>query len=55
MNDFALSVSEQGDEYKYRIFSEKECEYVMYTDAGDGYGYENGEYTLKTLNSACLN
>ncbi len=55
MNDFALSVSEQGDEYKYRIFSEKECEYVMYTDAGDGYGYENGEYTLKTLNSAYLN
>lgn len=46
--DFALSTEEQTGEIKFRIFSDKPCEYTMYTDAGDGYAYERGEYTLKT-------
>ena len=54
MSEAALSTAEQGENYSYKVFSDKPCEYTMYTDAGDGYGYENGEYTLKTVRSSEL-
>lgn len=44
----ALSTEELGDA-EFKKFGEGECRYMYYTDAGDGYGYENGEYTLKEI------
>ena len=48
MCDPALSTEELGDA-EFKKFGEGECRYMYYTDAGDGYGYENGEYTLKEI------
>ena len=31
---------------EYRVFPGADGEFTLYTDAGDGYGYEKGEYTL---------
>ncbi len=42
----ALSTEEQTDEIEWRRFGEGEAGYEMYEDAGDGYAYEAGEYTL---------
>ena len=44
----ALSTEELEDA-EFKKFGEGECRYMYYTDAGDGYGYENGEYTLKEI------
>ncbi|MBR6909121.1 MAG: DUF5110 domain-containing protein [Lachnospiraceae bacterium] len=30
-------------------FGEGTCSYELYEDAGDGYGYERGEYTLRKV------
>ncbi|MCQ2519521.1 MAG: glycoside hydrolase family 31 protein [Lachnospiraceae bacterium] len=47
--EFALSTSEQREDIKYQVYSDKPCTYDLYQDAGDGYAYETGEYTLKTI------
>ncbi len=44
----ALSTEEQTDAIICRRFGEN-ASYEMYDDAGDGYAYENGEYTLKVI------
>lgn len=44
----ALSVEELG-EPEFKRFGEGECSCLFYTDAGDGYGYENGEYELREI------
>jgi hypothetical protein len=44
----ALSTEEQTDAIIYRRFGEN-ASYEMYDDAGDGYAYERGEYTLKVI------
>lgn len=31
---------------EYRVFPGADGEFTLYEDAGDGYGYEAGEYTL---------
>ncbi len=33
----------------YRVYAGKDADYLLYRDAGDGYGYENGEYTCLKL------
>ena len=48
MCEAALSTDELG-EVTFRSFGEGECHYRYYTDAGDGYGYEKGEYTVRDL------
>ena len=45
----ALSTEEQGDSYTVKRFPGREQPYILYTDAGDGYGYERGEYELKEI------
>lgn len=45
----ALSTAEQTGEINLKVFSDGECSYEFYEDSGDGYGYEKGEYTLKTI------
>ena len=30
----------------YEVFPGKDCEYELYEDSGDGYGYENGDYRI---------
>lgn len=44
----ALSTEEQKDEITFRRFGSGAV-YEMYDDAGDGYGYEKGEYTVTRL------
>ncbi len=45
----AMSTEEQKGEVEFRKFGEGPASYEMYEDAGDGYGYENGEYTLRKI------
>lgn len=35
------------DEIKWTVYSGRDCEYTLYEDSGDGYGYEEGEFSLK--------
>lgn len=46
MTEAALHVSVK-DEITWKVYAGADCEYTLYEDAGDGYGYEAGEYTLK--------
>ena len=34
---------------EYRVFKGKDAEFLLYEDAGDGYGYERGEYTVTRI------
>ena len=45
----ALSTEELEGPFTLKRFPGKARPYEFYTDAGDGYGYERGEYELKTL------
>ncbi len=45
----ALSTEEQTDGIEWISFGEGTCSYELYEDAGDGYGYERGEYTLRKV------
>ena len=45
----ALSTEEQTDDIEWKKFGDGEASYELYEDAGDGYGYERGEYTLRNV------
>ena len=45
----ALSTEELTGEIEWKKFGDGEASYELYEDAGDGYAYERGEYTLKTV------
>lgn len=47
--DAARSTEEQGDAYTVKQFPGKARPYAFYRDAGDGYGYERGEYEITTI------
>ena len=49
MTEPALSTEEQTGEVEYRRFGNVTVPYEMYSDAGDGYAYEKGEYTIETV------
>ena len=49
MTKAALSTEEQKEDYTLKRFPGRETPYEFYTDAGDGYGYERGEYTIEIL------
>ncbi len=34
---------------EFRVYKGKDAEFFLYEDAGDGYGYERGEYTLTRI------
>ena len=36
------------DEIVWKVYAGRDCSYTLYEDLGDGYGYEAGEYTLKS-------
>ena len=42
----ALSTEEQTGDITYCIYPGRDVEYTLYEDSGDGYGYENGRYSL---------
>ena len=44
-----LSTADSSEICEYRIFGNGDTEAVLYNDAGDGYGYEDGEYELINL------
>ncbi len=44
--EFALSTEEQSDDITLYIYAGADASFTLYEDAGDGYGYEDGEYTL---------
>ena len=45
----AMSTEEQNAQIEYRKFGDGPAVYEMYADAGDGYGYEKGEYSLTKI------
>ncbi len=45
----AAEIPEYDDCLEYRVYKGKDAEFLLYEDAGDGYGYERGEYTLKRI------
>jgi alpha-D-xyloside xylohydrolase len=47
--DAARSTEEQGNAYTVKQFPGKARPYAFYRDAGDGYGYERGEYEITTI------
>ncbi len=49
MHKPALSTEEQTDDIEWKKYGDGEVSYELYEDAGDGYGYERGEYTLKNV------
>ena len=49
MTQAAVSTAKQDKKVEFKVFSTRDCEYLMYEDDGDGYGYENGEYDLKVI------
>lgn len=48
----------EKDNIVWHVYPGNDCEYTLYEDAGDGYGYENGEYTCTKYvwkeNEQCL-
>ncbi len=52
MTKASLSTEEMCTEYKYKIYADGPCSYVMYSDAGDGYAYETGEYTEERIDDS---
>ncbi|HKM35879.1 MAG TPA: TIM-barrel domain-containing protein [Lachnospiraceae bacterium] len=49
MTSFTTSVFNNGKNISLRIYAGKDASFSLYEDAGDGYGYEKGEYTLREL------
>lgn len=49
MAEAALSVQEQKKELTVKVYPGRDAEFVLYEDAGDGFGYEAGEYCLTKL------
>ena len=47
----ALEYPEQQEnsELMIRVYPGRDAAFKLYDDAGDGYGYENGEYSLTTI------
>ena len=45
----ALSTEEQADDVEWKKFSDGEASYDLYEDAGDGYDYEKGQYTITKI------
>lgn len=46
---FALSTEELGEELDIFVYRGRDCEFVLYEDEGDGYGYEQGKYSVTKL------
>ena len=46
---FAPSVEEQTGEVLIQIYDGGDARFLLYEDAGDGYGYEKGEYQATAL------
>lgn len=42
-------LEENDSAVTYHVYSGRDCEFLLYEDAGDGYGYENGEYRTTLL------
>ena len=48
MTESALSTAELSDDISLYVYPGADGEFTLYDDAGDGYEYETGKYTLKT-------
>ena len=46
--EYAVPYYEEG-ELEYRVYKGRDAVFALYEDAGDGYGYEKGEYKLTVL------
>ncbi|MBO4900364.1 MAG: DUF5110 domain-containing protein [Lachnospiraceae bacterium] len=47
MTESALSTAELSDEITLHVYPGADGEFTLYDDAGDGYEYETGKYTLR--------
>lgn len=41
--------ADANDKITFKVYSGKDAEFMLYEDAGDGYGYENGEYSFTKI------
>lgn len=48
MTEFRGSALQQGEIY-LKIYTGTDAEFLLYEDAGDGYGYETGEYVTRHI------
>ena len=49
MTEPALNTAAQTAPITFEVYSTHPCSYEFYEDAGDGYGYEKGEYTITKI------
>lgn len=49
MTEPALSVAELSDDITIHVYPGADAGFELYDDAGDGYDYENGDYSIKKL------
>lgn len=51
MCDEDIQYADQRPEHllTLRVYPGADCDFELYEDAGDGYGYESGEYTLSSI------
>ena len=42
-------LEKNGCDVTYRVYKGGDCSFLLYEDAGDGYGYERGEYRTTLL------
>ncbi len=49
MAEAALSTEDQTGEIVFKIYAGADGRFSLYEDAGDGYGYESGEYRITEL------
>lgn len=47
--EFALSTAELSDKVTFHVYTGADGAFIYYTDSGDGYAYENGEYEVHEL------
>lgn len=47
--EFAQSTEETGTELHITVYTGKDASFTLFEDAGDGYGYEQGQYCLTKL------
>ena len=49
MRGLHYALEDNGNPLELHVYTGADADFLLYEDAGDGYGYENGEYALVSL------
>ena len=49
MRGLHYASEDNGSPLEVHVYTGADADFLLYEDAGDGYGYENGEYALVSL------